>query len=503
MTIARIPTACLIGVWAEQATIEIARAPHGGIALTPGPGFPREAAERVGCALRNAGNPVPPGSYTFHLAADSPVPGGDRHLDLAVAVGALAAAGELSRASDWMVAGELALDGALRPVRGAVVLAAAARDMGLAGIVVPRPNMVEASLVEGVEVRGAETLSEVIQFLRCAAHLPAGDRPEGPTTPSAACGDFSDVMGQEHVKRAMEVTAAGAHNVLLVGPPGAGKTMIAQRMPGILPPLRPDEALEIAATYSVAGLLLGDSVFVAQRPFRCPHFTVSEVGMIGGGMVPRPGEASLAHLGVLFADELAEFRRTVLESVRRAMEEKVVVLTRSGIETVFPASFMLVAAMNPCPCGYRGDGARRCICSPGAYMRYRSRVSQPLMDRIDLQVEVPAVRYREIAERRRGEPSEAIRERVLRAREIQRDRFEGCTARTNTEMTPAHLREFCSIDEGGDALMRTAITRLGLSARAYHKVLKIARTIADLDGGGDIMTLHLSEAIQYRSLDRT
>jgi magnesium chelatase family protein len=315
--------------------------------------------------------------------------------------------------------------------------------------------------------------------------------------------DFADVKGQEHAKRALEVAAAGSHNILLVGPPGSGKTMLAHRLPTILPPLSLDEALETTKIHSVAGTLGAGRALVATRPFRAPHHTISDAGLIGCGPSPRPGEVSLAHHGVLFADELPEFKRNVLEVLRQPLEDSQVVISRAGLSLAYPARFMLAAAMNPCPCGYFADPSGRCACPPPLVQRYLARVSGPLLDRIDLHVEVPAVPYRELTDRRSGEPSEAIRERVSRAREIQRERFAGRPGLfANAHMRPRELRLYCRVSEAGDALLRTAIARLGFSARAYHRVLKIARTIADLDAAAEIGTAHVAEAVQYRSLDR-
>jgi magnesium chelatase family protein len=359
--------------------------------------------------------------------------------------------------------------------------------------------------VDGIEVRGARTLAEVVRFMEGTGDLPPTIIDRDALFRSAAAYelDFADVKGQEHVKRALEVAAAGAHNVLMVGPPGSGKTMLAQRIPGILPPITMDEALETTKIHSVAGLLGGANALVTTRPFRNPATTISDAGLIGGGSNPRPGEVSLAHNGVLFLDELTEYKRNVLEVLRQPLEDARVTLSRAAVSLTYPARFMFVAAMNPCPCGHFGDATKRCTCAPQTVQRYLGRVSGPLLDRIDLHVEVPALRYRDLADKRSGEPSEAIRERVTRAREVQRARF-GASAdvHANAHMTAGDLREHCRIGEGSEALLRTAITRLGLSARAYHRVLKIARTIADLDGGSDIATAHVSEAIQYRSLDR-
>jgi magnesium chelatase family protein len=388
--------------------------------------------------------------------------------DLPVAIGILAGTGQLDgngRCDGYALLGELGLDGGLRPVRGALPVAIAARGAGLKGLILPQQNTAEAAVVEGIEVHGAERLLDVVRFL--------------------------------------EGAAAGSHNILMVGPPGSGKTMLARRLPSILPPLTLDKALETTKIHSVAGLLGAGQALVATRPFRSPHHTISDAGLIGGGSTPRPGEVSLAHHGVLFMDELPEFRRNVLEVLRQPLEDAEVTISRAALSLTYPARFMLAAAMNPCPCGYHGDAQRKCSCPPQAVQRYLARVSGPLLDRIDLHVEVPAVGYRDLSDGRSGEASAVIRERVIRARERQRERFARLPGiHVNAHMRAREIRDFCRVGEAEDALLRTAISRLGFSARAYHRVLKIALTLADLDGAAEIGTAHVAEAIQYRSLDR-
>jgi magnesium chelatase family protein len=507
--LARVLSGAVLGIDAYLVTVE-ADVAHGlptfstvGLAQ----GAVKEGKERVVAALQNSGFVVPPKRITVNLAPADVRKEGSA-FDLPVAIGILAGTGQVSangRLARYVLLGELGLDGALRPVRGALPVSVAARDAGLDGIVVPRENTAEAAVVDGLRVYGAATLGEVVEFLDGTGELPVTrlDREAIFRQAAEFDVDFGDVKGQEHAKRALEVAAAGAHNILMVGPPGSGKTMLARRMPTILPPMTLEEALETTKIHSVAGLLGSGEALVATRPFRAPHHTISDAGLIGGGSSPRPGEVSLAHHGVLFMDELPEFRRNVLEVMRQPLEDGDVTISRAAISLTYPSRFMLAAAMNPCPCGYYGDAQRRCSCPALGVQRYLARVSGPLLDRIDLHVEVPAVPYRELSDKRSGEPSAAVRERVVAARDRQRIRFAGMPGMfANAHMRAREIREFCRLGDAGESLLRAAISRLGFSARAYHRVLKIARTLADLDGMDEIGTAHVAEAVQYRSLDR-
>ncbi len=510
--LSRVRSAAVLGIDAYLVDVEVDIAhglpsfatvglPHGAV---------KEGRERVNAAVVNSGFEFPLRRITVNLAPADVRKDGSA-FDLPIALGVLAATEQLggpdsARAlADYAVVGELGLEGGVRPIRGALPVALGAREAGLKGVIVPVANLSEAGVVDGIEVLGAETLHQVAGFLLGDCDLPraAVDRNALFSARPADDVDFGEVRGQEHAKRALEVAAAGSHNVLMVGPPGSGKTMLARRLPTILPEMSVAEALETTKIHSVAGTLPPGAALVTTRPFRAPHHTISDAGLIGGGSYPRPGEVSLAHGGVLFLDELPEFRKNVLEVLRQPMEDGFVTISRAVSSLCYPARFMLAAAMNPCPCGYWGDPGRTCTCGPLGVERYLARVSGPLLDRIDIHLDVPAVPYRELTLERAGESSGVIRERVNRARAVQRARFAqrpGVFA--NAHMTPRDLRRFCRVTDAADGLLRTAIARLRLSARAYHRVLKIARTIADLAGADDILPPHVSEAVQYRSLDR-
>lgn len=466
-------------------------------------GAVREGRDRVTAALTNSGYEVPPRRITINLApADVPKTGSA--FDLPIALGILAAAGVIGPISMGGVCllGELGLDGRVRAVHGALAVALQCRDAGVPTLIVPAGNAAEAAVVDGVAVHGATTLGEVVAHLRGGNPLPAGRSIGVRSTGHDGAPDFRDVRGQETARRALEIAAAGAHNLLMVGPPGAGKSMMARRLPSILPPLTAAEALDATRVHSVAGRLAAGQALLSTRPFRAPHHGVSDAGLVGGGAVPRPGEASLAHHGVLFLDELPEFRRSALEALRQPLEDGTIHIGRARASVRLPARFMLVAAMNPCPCGHHGDSDRRCGCSTSQVRRYRARVSGPLMDRIDLHVNVPAARPDQLTATERVEASASIRERVLEARRRQTVRYEGLGVFANAQLDPAGTQRFCALDEAGSALLEAAIRRLGLSGRGYHRILRVARTIADLDGTEAMDPVHVAEAIQFRSLDR-
>lgn len=466
----------------------------------------KESQERIRAAFENCSYKMSGKKVVVNLApADIRKEGSAYDLTIAIAILGATEQIETTELEQYIIMGELSLDGSLLPIKGALPIAIEALGKGFKGFILPRENGPEAGVVEGLNVYGMDNLKQVVDFFR------GGPRPEPVRVDTRTLFmqdmarqelDFADVKGQAHVKRALEIAAAGGHNVLMIGPPGSGKTMLARRMPTIMPPLTLREALETTKIHSVAGKLGAQSGLLGRRPFRAPHHLTSQVALVGGGSNPQPGEISLAHNGILFLDELPEFGRSLLEILRQPMEDKTVTVSRSKYTVEYPANFMLMASMNPCPCGYYTHPSKDCVCSKGEVFRYLNRISGPMLDRIDMHVEVTPVAFNDLSQRAAGESSAAIRERIIRAREIQSRRFEGSSVHTNAMMSSRQLREFCPLTDDSRRLLKSVMDQLNLSARAYDRIIKLARTIADLEGAADISSPHLAEAIQFRSLDR-